>query len=148
MSTYPKTCEHLKPVLATSYSLLIKTHNYHWNVVGSDFPQYHELLEEQYNELFEAVDMIAERIRALQSKAPGSMAEFSALSKIPEGNKDASATDMMADLLDSHEKVIELLKEGVTISGDEGDDGTQDMLIERLRAHDKTAWMLRSILGK
>jgi len=137
----------LKVVLANTYTLYLKTQNYHWNVVGPHFNGLHAFFEEQYKGLAEAVDEIAERIRALGESAPGSFAEFTALKTIAEAKTQIDAFAMIKDLIESHELVCKNLRLISKQAQDEEDDVTQDLIIERLAAHEKSLWMLRSHLG-
>lgn len=141
-----KTIEKLKNILADSYALMVKTHNYHWNVTGPEFHNLHTMYETQYVDLFEAVDLIAERIRALGDLAPGSFAEFSKLSKIKEGNNTLSAHEMTQDLIDSHDLMSQSLNEAIKVSREENDAVTEGILIAREEVHDKTRWMLHATL--
>ncbi|MBU6339531.1 MAG: DNA starvation/stationary phase protection protein [Rickettsiales bacterium] len=142
-----KTLENLEKTLATSYALALKTQNYHWNVVGGNFKSLHELFGAQYEELFDAIDEIAERIRALGSKVDGSFENFSKVSMIKSGNKNYDSNEMLKDLVVSHEDLIDFMKKSIKIAQDEGDEATADMFIGRVEAHDKAAWMLRSSLS-
>ena len=133
-------------LLADSYLLLLKTHNFHWNVTGPQFHTLHTLFEEQYNELWLAVDEIAERIRALGYPAPGSYTQFAKLTSIQEDTHIPVATDMIKQLVNDHETVARTAR-SIFASADAGDDEvTQDLLTTRLQVHEKTAWMLRSLL--
>lgn len=136
----------LSRVLADSYSLYIKTHGYHWNVTGPNFPALHAMFEVQYTELAGAVDEVAERIRALGAKAPAGYAAFGKLSTVEDGVAE-SDTDMIADLLKGHETVAATAKHTLDAAEAAGDDVTVDLMVERITIHDKTAWMLRSTLG-
>ncbi len=137
--------EALRKALAESYVLLIKTHNYHWNVKGPQFVALHNLFELQYNELFLAVDELAERLRALGQHAPGTMAEFAALSQVKDGQA-TKASDMVADLRASHTLVAQTARKGVKAAEGVDDVGTADLLTARSQIHEKAAWMLASIL--
>jgi starvation-inducible DNA-binding protein len=143
MSNKPVT-EALKKVLADTYTLYLKTQNYHWNVEGANFRALHLLFEEQYNELFAAVDLIAERIRALGEKSPGSFAEFKKLTLISEGNSEFDSNRMLKDLHDSQQTIIGNLKKAITVADKADDVSTVDLLTQRITAHDKAAWMLKS----
>ncbi len=136
----------LAKVLADSYSLYIKTHNYHWNVTGPQFNALHTMFEQQYTELSVAVDEIAERIRALGFLAPGSYREFSALTSIEEGDNTLSAEAMVADLVAGQETVVRTCRELIEIANDASDDPTADLLTVRMQTHEKTAWMLRAMI--
>lgn len=145
MSNYIKG---LQAALADSYGLYLKTQNYHWNVEGPHFKSLHELFEEQYRDLFEAIDDLAERIRALGEKVDGSYEGFQSLSKIKPGNPDLEEMEMVKDLFESNQQLIETLKTCMQAAQESGDEVTTDMMIERLNAHEKASWMLRSIMPK
>lgn len=147
-SAREKIAEGLTKILANSYALMIKTQNYHWNITGPLFISIHELTEEQYRELFEAVDVLAERIRSLGIKSPGSFTEFKKLASIPEPDSTLNDMDMLQDLTNSHEEIIRNAREVIKVASDNNDEGTADLLIARLEFHEKTAWMLRSFLQK
>lgn len=132
--------------LADTYTLYLKTHNYHWNVTGSMFQTLHTMFEVQYTELAEAVDLIAERIRALGMKAPGSYQEFSKLTTVKESNGEQTSNQMIADLVSSHELVIKMARGLFPMVNECHDEPTADLLTQRLQIHEKTAWMLRSML--
>ena len=134
----------LEKVLANSYALYLKTQNYHWNVVGANFKSLHELFNEQYNDLAAAIDEIAERIRALGVKVDGTFENFSKLSKIKSGDKNAKNEAMIRDLISGNETVADFLKEGIKAAQSEQDEGTADLLIGRLKIHEKAIWMLQS----
>ncbi|MDE2030593.1 MAG: DNA starvation/stationary phase protection protein [Alphaproteobacteria bacterium] len=143
-----KIAEMLIDVLSDTYVLTVKTHGYHWNVTGTLFPQLHEFFGKQYEELFDAADDIAERIRALDLPAPGSMASFLSNTKIKEATgAPGNAAAMLRDLLKSHETLRARLAETADAAGEAGDKATEDLMVERLRAHDKIIWMLRSQAG-
>ncbi len=139
----------LAALLADTYVLTVKTQNYHWNVMDEDFRALHEFFEEQYNEMVPAIDILAERIRKLGQFSPGSMTEMLKLTDLKEDtNHNEPAKQMIANLLADHQHMISHLKKGIK-EADEGDDpGTQDMLTDRLRAHEKHAWMLAASLNK
>lgn len=136
----------LSRLLADSYTLYLKTHNYHWNVTGPMFNTLHLMFEAQYTELALAVDLIAERIRALGVFAPGSYAAFSKLSSIAESESVPTATDMIADLVKGQETVVRTARKIFPIVEKAGDEATADLLTQRIQLHEKTAWMLRSML--
>ncbi len=137
----------LSRLLADTYTLYLKTHNYHWNVTGPMFTSLHTLFEEQYTELATAVDVIAERIRALGEFAPGSYQSFAALTEIKEETEVPSAEQMIKNLLDSHEVIIRHARELLQSEAIETDDVSGDLLTQRMEFHEKIAWMLRSLLG-
>ena len=134
-------------VLADTYTLYLKTHNYHWNVTGPLFNTLHLMFETQYNELWVAVDLLAERIRSLGVFAPGSYAQFADLTVIPEADGVPSAEQMIADLVAGHEAVARTARKVFPAIERAGDESTADLLTQRLQEHEKTAWMLRSMLG-
>lgn len=141
-----KIADGLSKVLADSYMLYLKTHNYHWNVTGNLFHQLHEQFEQQYTELAEAIDIIAERIRALGFRAPGSFKEFSQLTSVKEETDNPKAMEMVKRLAQANEQVIRTAREALAPANDAEDEATIDLLTERLSVHSKTAWMLRSHL--
>jgi len=139
-----KTVQALEELLANTYVLLIKTQNYHWNVEGPNFKSLHELFEIQYNDLFASVDEIAERVRALGTKVDASFENFSKLSKIKKGEKSLDASAMISDLVASNDVIVKSLEAGIKTAQDEGDEGTADLFIQRLKVHEKAIWMLQS----
>ncbi len=147
MSNKPVT-DALKKALADTYALLIKTHNYHWNVEGPGFRGLHLLFEEQYNEIFLAADLIAERLRALGEKAPASLAEFSKLTKIKDGNNENDSDAMLQDLYLSNKQASDTMKKLKDVADKADDQATVDLANQRTAAHDKAAWMLKSSLPK
>ena len=138
--------EGLSRLLADSYTLYLKTHNYHWNVTGPMFQTLHLMFEGQYTELALAVDLIAERIRALGAKAPGSYAEFSRLTSIVEDTGVKSAPEMIRDLVAGQEAVVRTARALFPVVDEAHDEPTADLLTQRMQIHEKTAWMLRSLL--
>jgi starvation-inducible DNA-binding protein len=136
----------LAHLLADTYTLYLKTHNYHWNVTGPMFQTLHTMFESQYTELSEAVDLIAERMRALGHKAPGSYQEFSKLTSIKENASELNANEMIADLVIGQEAVIRTARELFSRVDEAHDEPTADLLTQRMQTHEKTAWMLRSML--
>ena len=137
----------LSTLLADSYTLYLKTHNYHWNVRGPLFNTLHQMFEEQYTELAAAVDEIAERIRALGVTAPGSYTEFGELTSIEEGNGEESAEEMIRQLVIGQETVVRTAREAFPAADAANDEPTADLLTQRMQIHEKTAWMLRSMLA-
>ncbi len=138
--------EGLSHLLADSYTLYLKTHNYHWNVTGPMFNTLHLMFETQYTELALAVDLIAERIRALGHFAPGSYAQFAKLSSVEESTSVPTATDMIADLVKGQEAVVRTARKVFPLVEKAGDEASADLLTQRIQLHEKTAWMLRSML--
>jgi starvation-inducible DNA-binding protein len=139
--------EGLSRLLADTYTLYLKTHNYHWNVTGPMFQTLHLMFETQYNELALAVDLIAERIRALGAPAPASYREFLGLSSVPEEEDRPDATEMIRRLVAGQETVARTARSVFPIVEQAHDEATADLLTQRLQLHEKTAWMLRSLLG-
>jgi len=140
--------EGLSRLLADTYTLYLKTHNYHWNVKGPMFQTLHLMFETQYNELALAVDLIAERIRALGYPAPGSYAEYAKLSSIKEAKGVPAATKMIAELVAGQEAVVRTARSIFPAADKAGDEPTADLLTQRMQIHEKTAWMLRALLEK
>ena len=136
----------LSRLLADTYSLYLKTHNFHWNVTGPMFQTLHLMFETQYNELALAVDLIAERIRALGFPAPGTYTDFSQLSSIPETPGVPKAEEMIRLLVEGQEAVARTARSIFPVAEKVNDEPTADLLTQRLQVHEKTAWMLRSLL--
>jgi starvation-inducible DNA-binding protein len=143
-----KIVTQLSKLLADSYTLYLKTHNYHWNVTGPLFNTLHSMFEQQYTELATAVDEIAERIRALGIKAPGSYTEFAKLTSVEEGSGDESAEEMIRQLVIGQETVTRTAREAFPAADAAHDEPTADLLTQRMQVHEKNAWMLRSMLAK
>lgn len=139
--------EGLSKVLADTYTLYLKTHNYHWNVTGPMFQTLHLMFETHYNELWLAVDMIAERIRALGFPAPGTYAEFTRLASIKEEPGVPPAEEMIRKIVQGHEAVVRISRSVFAIAEKSSDQPTLDLLTQRMQVHEKTAWMLRSMLA-
>jgi starvation-inducible DNA-binding protein len=139
--------EGLSRVLADTYTLYLKTHNFHWNVTGPMFGSLHLMFETQYTELALAVDEIAERIRALGFPAPGSYAAYAKLTAIPEEEGVPTAQEMLEQLVAGHEAVARAARAVFATAEDAGDQPTADLVTQRLQVHEKTAWMLRSVLA-
>jgi starvation-inducible DNA-binding protein len=137
---------HLSRVLADTYSLYLKTHNFHWNVTGPMFQTLHLMFETQYNELALAVDQVAERIRALGHYAPGTYSEYARLSSIPETEGVPKAPEMIELLVKGNEAVARTAREAFSVAEKANDQPTADLLTQRMDVHEKAAWMLRSLL--
>lgn len=137
----------LRQVLADSYALMAQTHICHWNVRGPSFFALHTAFEEQYTELFTAVDDIAERIRALGALAPGGLGNLAKIAEIAEIAEDSTPERMVEHLLQANAKLVKDLAAARDIAGDENDAQTEDMMIARIQVHEKTMWMLRSYLA-
>ena len=141
-----KIADNLKRLLADTYMLYFKTHSYHWNVTGSLFETLHTLFEQQYNEMWQAVDVIAERIRALGVFTPASYQEFIQLTSIIDDKDVPRSNEMLKNLVVGHEAVIRTIRDIFPMAEEANDQSTLDVLTQRLTIHEKTAWMLRSML--
>jgi starvation-inducible DNA-binding protein len=139
--------EGLSRLLADTYTLYLKTHNFHWNVTGPQFNSLHLMFEGQYTELALAVDLIAERIRALGEPAPGSYSAFAKLSTIKEADGVPNATDMVRILAEDQLAVVRTARSVFPLADAARDEPTADLLTQRMQVHEKTAWMLRANLG-
>jgi starvation-inducible DNA-binding protein len=139
-----QTLVALDKILADSYILMLKTQNYHWNVVGENFKALHELFQTQYEDLFSAIDEIAERIRTLGSKVEGSFEHFKKLSDFRNANKNFHRKEMIQDLLNDHELIAKILREAIKLAQSEGDEISADLFIQRAKIHEKNIWMLTS----
>jgi starvation-inducible DNA-binding protein len=137
----------LERVLADTYTLYLVTHNFHWNVTGPMFQTLHALFQTQYNELWLAVDDVAERIRTLGHPAPGTYGQLARLTSVREPDGVPAASDMIAALVEGHETVVRTIREALPAAQEAKDESTASLLSERLLAHEKTAWMLRSMVG-
>ncbi|MBC7660694.1 MAG: DNA starvation/stationary phase protection protein [Chitinophagaceae bacterium] len=144
--TKSDVAEHLHKAVCSSYVLFAKTQGYHWNVVGPQFYSLHKMFEEQYNDLFLAIDELAERVRALQARAPFNLQEMLKTGSIQELSKLPSAEEMVKDLIKGHESVVTDLKAGIASAEAADDAATADLLTGRLEVHGKTLWMLRATL--
>ncbi|MDP1931053.1 MAG: Dps family protein [Gammaproteobacteria bacterium] len=140
-----KIAEGLKHLLADSYTLYLQTHNFHWNVTGPQFRDLHLMFEEQYTELALAVDEVAERIRTLDVPAPGTYKEFVKLSSIKEVDGVPEGREMVDILTQGHEKVVKVCRTVLKLAQDAGDESTVSLASDRMRIHEKTAWMLRAL---
>lgn len=139
--------EELTRVLADSFAVYLKTHGYHWNVRGPEFFSFHNLLEQQYRDIWAALDEIAERIRALGVLAPQSYSAFGNLTAIKHGDPEKEATAMLKELMQDHETLIATARRAFEAADAAGDEASADLMTQRLAAHEKFAWMLRSTLG-
>ena len=137
----------LSRLLADSFRLYLKTHNYHWNVTGPMFQTLHVMFMEQYTEEWNALDLIAERIRALGVVAPGSSTQFAELSSIPEDTGVPSAQEMIRNLVEGQQTVARTAREAFVAAEEANDQPTCDLLTQRMDVHEKNAWMLRSLLA-
>ena len=137
--------QNLTTFLANTYVLLVKTQNFHWNIEGPQFFSLHQLFEKQYTDLFENIDVIAERMRALNKKAPGSMRAFLKVASIKEAEiEDLDELEMLQELVQDHEKIAKELHAFMEQAEEDRDQGTLDIFVQSIRAHEKMAWMLRS----
>ena len=139
-----QTLANLEKFLANSYALMLKTQNYHWNVVGTNFKALHELFAEQYSDLFTAIDEIAERIRSLGAKVDGCFTAFAKLSTITKADNNANALQMLQNLVGDHDIIIKQLHTFIATAQQEQDEATADIFIQRLKVHEKALWMLVS----
>ncbi|MCW8107991.1 DNA starvation/stationary phase protection protein [Alteromonas ponticola] len=143
-----QVAEGLKSLLADSYTLYLQTHNFHWNVIGPQFRDLHLMFEEHYTELAEAVDDIAERIRTLDVPAPGTYKAFVELSSIEEVDGVPEATEMVRLLTHGHEQVVKTCRKALKMAQEADDESTIALVSDRMRVHEKTAWMLRALTQK
>lgn len=142
-----EVAKSLKHLLADSYTLYLLTHNFHWNVTGMHFRELHLMFEEQYTELAVAVDEIAERIRSLGEIAPGSYKAFANLSSIAEVEEIPKANDMVRILTLGHEQLVKTCRTALNLAQSAEDESSASLVSDRMREHEKTAWMLRSMLS-
>ncbi len=138
--------KHLSKLLADTYSLYLKTHSFHWNVTGPQFNSLHLMFETQYNELWLAADEVAERIRTLDVFAPGSYSQFGKLTSIKEEAGVPEWKEMVNQLVEGHEMAAHTARGTIKAAAEAADEGTADIVTGRLKEHEKTAWMLRSLL--
>lgn len=136
----------LSKVQADTYTLYLKTHNFHWNVTGPMFQTLHLMFEQQYNELWLAVDLVAERIRALGFPAPGTYGRLASLTSIKDEEGVPKAEEMIRRLVEGHETVARTARSAFKLADEVSDEPTCDLLTQRMQIHEKTAWMLRSLI--
>jgi starvation-inducible DNA-binding protein len=146
MSSRREVAERLSRLLADTFALYIKTHGFHWNVTGQHFHTLHAMFEEQYRDLWQSIDLIAERIRALGFAAPGSFSELTKLARIREAEGVPSADTMIRQLVRDHETAARTARHALVVAEDGRDAPTADLVTARIGTHEKTAWMLRSLL--
>ena len=139
-----KLIQYAKIAFASEFSFYLKAHNFHWNVTGPNFNSLHSLFEEQYSDLANAIDEIAERIRWLGQKVPGSLKFYSDLTSISSSDEHADSTTMIKELLQGQDLVIKTLKAALTVAKTFDDEGTCDLLIARIKTHEKNSWILKS----
>lgn len=142
-----RLANNLAGLVADTYLLLVKTQGYHWNVVGPLFISLHRLTEEQYQNLFEAVDDLAERIRALGFPAPSTITEMVALAEVGEDTGNPTAEEMVENLVRDHERVVRRLREATVAAEDLHDAVTAGMLTDRMQFHEQAVWMLRAVIA-
>ncbi|MCC0178165.1 DNA starvation/stationary phase protection protein [Waterburya agarophytonicola K14] len=140
-----KIAQGLKRLLADSYTLYLQSHNFHWNVTGPQFRELHLMFEEHYTELATAVDDVAERIRTLDVPAPGTYKSFAELSSIKEVEGVPAAKDMVEILTQGHQQVVKTCREVLVTAQEANDESTASLVSDRMRIHEKTAWMLRAL---
>jgi starvation-inducible DNA-binding protein len=138
----------LSRLLADSYVLYLKTHSFHWNVEGPMFQTLHQMFMEQYTETWNAIDLIAERIRSLGEYAPGTYREYARLTRIKETEGVPRAEEMIRLLIEGQEAVVRTAREVLSVADEANDQPTLDLLTQRMQVHEKNAWMLRSLLKK
>lgn len=141
-----KTTTELSKLLASTYTLYLKVQNYHWNIEGKEFFAVHKFTETLYNELFLQVDAIAERIRTLGEKAPGTFREYLELSTISEAKGEDSTAEVMKIIHADYETILSDAKKIILLAGEKNDDGTSDLLTPYVSSYEKTLWMMRSFL--
>jgi starvation-inducible DNA-binding protein len=146
MSSNDRVVSALSKLLADTYTLYLKTHNYHWNVTGPMFNTLHTLFETEYTEYALAVDEIAERIRAVGARAPGSYSEFTEIASVKEDRGSPPAMEMMGNLVADQQAVVASARKVVEAAETAGDQATADLGVRRIQIHEKNAWMLRSHL--
>jgi starvation-inducible DNA-binding protein len=144
-ATRQRLADGVAALVADTYALLVKTHGYHWNVVGPLFYSLHKLTEEQYTDLFKGVDDLAERVRALGFPAPGSFGQMASMSVIEEAQGVPAAEDMVKDLIRDHEAIVRRMREIAVIADELEDTVTNDLLTERMGTHEMNVWMLKAI---
>lgn len=143
-----KVCvDALSKILADTYVLYLKTHNYHWNVEGPKFRSLHEMFEEQYRDLWDSIDDIAERIRALGHYAPGTYAKFQALSTVKDNEDIPVADNMLKELIADNETVTRTIRSALPTVQEAGDEASAGLLTDRLTTHEKQLWMMKSMLA-
>jgi len=138
----------LSRLLADTYVLYLKTHSFHWNVEGPMFQTLHQMFMDQYTETWNAIDLIAERIRSLGEYAPGTYREYARLTRIKETEGVPRAEEMIRLLIDGQEAVVRTAREALSVADEANDQPTLDLLTQRMQVHEKNAWMLRSLLKK
>jgi len=140
--------QSLSRLLADTYVLYLKTHSFHWNVEGPMFQTLHQMFMDQYTETWNAIDLIAERIRSLGEYAPGTYREYARLTRIKETEGVPRAEEMVRLLIDGQEAVVRTAREALSVADEANDQPTLDLLTQRMQVHEKNAWMLRSLLKK
>jgi starvation-inducible DNA-binding protein len=138
----------LSRMLADTYMVYLKTHSFHWNVEGPMFQTLHQMFMEQYTETWNAIDLIAERIRSLGEYAPGTYKEYARLARVKETDGVPRAEDMVRLLIEGQEAIVRTAREVLPVADEANDEPTLDLLTQRMQVHEKNAWMLRSLLKK
>ncbi len=136
--------QKLSILMADTYALYLKTQNYHWHVTGPQFKSLHELFEIQYQELAEAVDQVAERIRIMGHSSPATFKEFESLKRIQDGNSKLAAKEMVIELARDHDTLVKDLNQVMVLAQENNDEGTSNLLANRIESHEKARWMLKS----
>jgi starvation-inducible DNA-binding protein len=145
-SVRQQIAQNLGMLLADTFVLYVKTQNFHWNIMDARFYSMHKFLEKEYKKLRKSIDKIAERIRALGERSPGSLKQLLKMTSLKESNGDLLADEMLQELLKDHEFICRFIRERIILAARLGDEGTAELLIQQLRAHEKSAWLLRSHL--
>lgn len=145
-SAAEKISDNLAQFLKDSYALMLKSHNYHWNVTGHHFQQLHNLFEEHYEDLFEAVDEIAELIRQLGFLVPGGLKDYAAASNVKDGKEGSTWQEMVKDALADHEALVVNMRNWIQPAQEAGDEVTVGLIVDRMGFHEKQAWFLRSLV--
>lgn len=138
--------EKLKQVLANTYIVFLKTHNYHWNFYGANFYSIHLMLENQYNELFKSIDKIAERITTIGGKAPGDFKSYQKMQIVKDANENLAPQEMLDDLIKSNDQMVVILKECIKITRENDDIATEDLITDEMSNFQKNNWILRSVV--
>lgn len=146
-SVRQQIAQNLSMLLADTYLLYVKTQNFHWNIIDARFYSLHLFLKKEYETLEKLIDEIAERIRKLGERSPGSLKQFLSITSLKESDGDLIGDEMLLELLKDHEMICRFLRERIILASRLGDEGTADLFIQQLRVHENSAWMLRSHLS-
>lgn len=139
-----EVAKNLAVIMADTYALYLKTQNYHWHVKGLQFKGLHQLFDEQYHELADAVDLVAERIRTIGHKVPATFKEFESLKRIKDGDSSLNSNQMVTELAQDHDTLVKDLNRALTQAQENKDEGTANLLGDRIEAHEKSRWMLEA----